>query len=149
MRTIQRDIVGAFIVSSDEKVLLGKTGAYEGLWVVPGGGIEARESKLEALQRETLEETGIDISDAEITPFDDATTGESEKNLRDTNEHVLVKMRFYDSKVYINQDSDKIAIKAEDDLQDLCWFSKEELPDLESLSPPTAEGLQKLGYLKK
>ena len=148
MRTIKRDIVGAFIFSKDGKVLLGKTGVYEGLWVVPGGGIDEGETKAQALAREVLEETGIDISGAKITPFDDVMTGQSEKNLRDINERVLVKMRFYDSKVYINQDSDKIAIKAEDDLQDLHWFSKEELQKLQ-LSPPTAERLQKLGYLKK
>lgn len=67
MRTIQRDIVGAFIFSSDNKLLLGKSikgGVYPDYWIVPGGGMEPDETKVEAVKRETLEETGIDISEA-------------------------------------------------------------------------------------
>jgi 8-oxo-dGTP diphosphatase len=58
---MQRDIVGAFIFSSDKHILLGKSrrgGAYSGRWIVPGGGIEPGESKVAAVIRETQEETG-------------------------------------------------------------------------------------------
>ena len=57
MRTIKRDIAGAFIFSNDNHVLLGKNikgGVYEDLWVVPGGGIDEGESKVEAARRELL-----------------------------------------------------------------------------------------------
>ena len=70
MRTIHRDIVGGFIFSKDNKLLLGKNrkgGVYEGSFVVPGGGIEEGETKEIALQREMKEETGIDTNNASIT----------------------------------------------------------------------------------
>src|ERR1035438_1688422 len=99
MRTITRDIVGALIISSDNKILLGKhatktSGVYCDYWVVPGGGIEEGETKLQALQREMLEDTGIDIRPFEPILIDDDTHGESEKTLKDTGERVLVKMNF-------------------------------------------------------
>src|SRR3990167_1019390 len=138
MRTIQRDIVGAFIFSQDNKALLGKTAAYEGLWVVPGGGIEEDETKLQALIRETLEETGIHIGKAKITPFEEVHAGESEKILRGTGERVLVKMNFYDFKILLAKSADEIKLKTEDDFTEATWFSKEELQKLK-LSPPTAK----------
>ena len=36
-----------------------------GWWVIPGGGVKAGESSFEAVRRELLEETGIDVSGAE------------------------------------------------------------------------------------
>ena len=70
MRTIHRDIVGGFIFSKDNKVLLGKNrqgGVYEGSYVVPGGGVDEGESQYQALRREMQEETGIDITTGKIT----------------------------------------------------------------------------------
>jgi len=147
MRTIEREIVGGFIISSDDKILLGKTGVYSGLWVVPGGGIDPGETKLEALRREMLEETGIDIRDAKIEDMKVDLIGESEKVLRDTGEKVHVKMRFHNYKISLAQPADKIEIKMTDDLSGAAWFSRAELSKLE-LSPPTISSLKKLGYLK-
>ena len=36
-----------------------------GWWEVPGGGVKAGESSLEAVRREVFEETGIDVANAE------------------------------------------------------------------------------------
>ena len=94
MRTIDRDIVGAFIFSKDDQILLGKGGVYPGKWIVPGGGIEPGETKLAALKREILEETGIDISGDKVEALKEVLEGESQKTLRDSGERVLVKMRF-------------------------------------------------------
>ncbi|MBX6334015.1 NUDIX domain-containing protein [Candidatus Saccharibacteria bacterium] len=61
MRTIKRDVVGAFIFSSDNKILLGKSrkgGVYHGTWMVPGGGIEEGETMRDAVIREIREEVG-------------------------------------------------------------------------------------------
>lgn len=146
MRTIKRDIVGGFIFSSDDKVLLGKTGVYSGLWVVPGGGIDHGETKLEALRREMFEETGIDIRGAKIEDMKVDLTGESEKILRDTGERVFVKMRFYNYRISLPQLAHKIEVQMTDDLKDGAWFSREQLPGLD-LSPPTENSLRKLGYL--
>jgi 8-oxo-dGTP diphosphatase len=146
MRTIHREIVGGFIISSDDKILLGKTGVYSGLWVVPGGGINPGETKLEALRREILEETGIDTDGMKIEDMKVDLTGESEKNLRDTGERVHVKMRFHNYLISVLLPAYKVKIKTTDDLVDATWFSRQELPKL-NLSPPTVSSLQKLGYL--
>ena len=84
MRTIKRDVVGGFIFSSDNYLLLGKSnrGTYEGMWIIPGGGIESGESQEQALIREILEETGIDISNEKIEKMDISLSGQSKKILK-------------------------------------------------------------------
>ena len=149
MRTIERNIVGGFIFSLDNKVLLGhnkKGGVYQNQLVVPGGGIEENESKLDALKREMLEETGIDISHATITEIDGASVGESEKTLRESGERALVKMNFYDFNIQLNNDSRDVELKFEDDYENAKWYSAEELDDLE-MGPATKATLQKLGFI--
>ncbi len=106
LRTIKRDIVGAFIFSSDGKLLLGKNikgGVYPDHWVIPGGGIEPNETKIDALKREIKEETGIDITTAEIEQIEGVLNGQSEKVLRETGEKVLVDMDFYNFKVTLQE----------------------------------------------
>lgn len=146
MRTIYRDIVGAFIFSADNKLLLGKAGVYVDSWSVPGGGIEEGETKPDAIKREVSEETGIDISGGEVEQLEDVMTGESEKTLRDTGEHVLVKMTFYNFTVKLPLPADKIALRTDDDFKEARWIPVSELPKL-SLSPPSVTTLKKLGYL--
>lgn len=149
MRTIERDIVGAFIFSADNKVLLGhnkKGGVYQNQLVVPGGGIERGEPRLDALKRETLEEIGIDISDATITEISGVSVGESEKTLRETGERVVVKMRFYDFQVQLNSESKETALRFEDDYAEAEWYTPEELTEAE-MGPATKATLQKLNFI--
>jgi 8-oxo-dGTP pyrophosphatase MutT (NUDIX family) len=149
MRTITRDIVGAFIFSRDGKLLMGKShkgGVYSKSWIIPGGGVEDGETKIEALRREILEETGIDIKSSEVSKIEGALRGQSEKNLRDTGERLLVNMDFYNYKVIIDKDSSDITLKADDDFVDARWFSQPELAAVQ-MSPPSVETLRKLGYL--
>jgi 8-oxo-dGTP diphosphatase len=146
MRTIQRDIAGAFIFSKDNKILLGKTNVYADLWVVPGGGIEKGETELQALRREILEEVGIDINEAKVEEIDIKVTGQGEKTLRDTGERVLVEMKFYNYKVLIPKGATDIKVAASDDLTDAKWFNMAELREI-PLSPPTKTSLEKQGYL--
>lgn len=141
LRTIHRDIVGAFIWSRDGKLVLGKTGVYDGQWVVPGGGIEEGETKLEAVKREILEETGLDISGAKIEAIEKIKTGESEKVLRDTGERVHVQMTLYDYVVTLDKKADEIPLKAEDDFTTAGWFNREQYSKM-PLSPPTIEFLK-------
>jgi mutator protein MutT len=53
----------AAIILRDREILLVKRGAEPGLgkWSVPGGSIEIGETLEEALKREVLEETGLEI----------------------------------------------------------------------------------------
>jgi 8-oxo-dGTP diphosphatase len=149
MRTVSRDIVGAFIFSNDRHLLIGKNakgGVYDNVWVAPGGGIEAGESMLEALKREMLEEVGIDISTADISPINLHLSGEAEKTLRDTGEKVWVKMKFNNFKVVIDKPAKEIPIKLEDDLGEARWCKISELSSF-TFSPSVQEILEFLGHL--
>jgi len=148
MRTIRRDIVGGFILSEDSKVLLGqsiKGGVYEGSYSVPGGGIEDGETKEQALAREMLEETGIDITAGSTTELN-SSTGAHEKTLRDTGERVFVEMTFYNYKIELPQKASEVIVKAEDDWIDPRWFSPAEIIQV-NVAVPTLKKLQEMGFI--
>ena len=149
MRTIHRDIVGAFIFSSDYKVLLGqsvKGGVYTDLWIVPGGGIEPDESHDDALLREVREETGLDISKAIIRKLAKVSFGSSEKVLQDTGERVLVEMKFYDYEVILAKPSLEVEVHGLDDFSNAAWFNAKQVADLQ-LGPATEATLSTLNFL--
>ena len=149
MRTIKRDIAGALLFSNDEYVLIGKNvtgGVYEGLWVIPGGGIDDGESKEDAMRRETLEEVGVDVHGATIEQLALVQTGTTEKTLRDTGERVMVDMTFYNFKVSINLPARDIPIKLEDDFGYAEWVPIKELAK-KSYSPSVESLLESLGLI--
>lgn len=148
MRTIYRDIVGGFIFSKDGKLLLGKNrkgGVYEGCFVVPGGGVDEGETNEAALEREMMEETGIDIRNARISLLG-ISTGEHEKTLRDTEERVLVKMAFHDYRIDLDVPAEAVQLRTEDDWAEAEWFSVGDLDDLK-LSRPTCTRLIAMGLV--
>lgn len=150
MKTIHRDIVSAVILSKDQKVLLGmkdpKELIYKDLWGIPGGGMEANETKEEALEREVLEETGIDINGYPVELLDDTNSGEAEKKLKDTGEIVYVKMKFYTYKVTItDKNASEIELQMNDDLIKGEWTAREELEAM-PLNVPTRWLFSKLNY---
>lgn len=151
MRTIQRDIAGGFIFSSEGKILLGynkKGGVYQNQLVVPGGGVDEGETKLEALHREMLEETGIDIKDAVITQVEGVSRGESEKDVPETGERVLAKMSFYDFKIQLSVPCEDIDLVFEDDYADAAWYTAEELRAREDeIGPATKATLQRISFI--
>jgi 8-oxo-dGTP pyrophosphatase MutT (NUDIX family) len=152
MRTITRDIAAALLISSDGKVLLGQSdpaaqGAYSGTWVIPGGGIEAGETPLQAMQREILEETRLDVSAYEAKLIDDTATGKSEKILKDSGERVMVEMNFFDYEVRLPVTAADSGAAPTEELVRLEWFPLKELADVD-LSPPTIELLKRQCYLK-
>lgn len=152
MREIERDIVSGLIFSKDGKLFQGmknpqKGGVYFDCWHLPGGGVDAEESKEKALKREVKEETGIDVSQYKIELVDDAGRGESKKTLP-TGEEVLCKMKFFVYKVDINdKNSNEIEVNLNDDLVKYRWTDLGELADIK-LTPPSIELFKKLGYLK-
>ncbi|MFC0877573.1 NUDIX domain-containing protein [Saccharicrinis sp. FJH2] len=58
--------VGAVIFNPDNKVLLCKSHKWNDQYVIPGGHIELGETMEQALKREILEETGLEIYDIQL-----------------------------------------------------------------------------------
>lgn len=152
MRSIERDIVSAIILSKDGKMFQGmkcldQGGVYADCWHIPGGGVEDGETKEQSLIREIKEETGIDILKYTIELVDEKGVGESMKVLRDSGERVLCKMRFFVYRVVINDMlASEIHIRLEDDLQKYEWVSLSDLKD-KKLTPPSIKLFKRLGYM--
>lgn len=150
MREIDRDIVAGVVISKDKKILMGKGrdgSVYKDCWLIPGGGVDEGETKLQTLSREIKEEAALDISAYVPELVEDAATGESEKTLRDTGERVLVHMHFFTYRIDVAELAQDIKVQAGDDLVELEWVSIEKLADYK-LSPPSENLFRKLGYIK-
>jgi ADP-ribose pyrophosphatase YjhB (NUDIX family) len=64
----KKTYVGVMVKCKD-KILLCKRnnqGSYPGMWSIPGGKLEANETTGQGARREFLEETAVDISDADL-----------------------------------------------------------------------------------
>ena len=149
MRTIKRDIVGAFLFSADGKVLLGHSkpgGTYQGMLIIPGGGIELNETLLEALKREIFEEIGLDITHCSIRQLGEITNGESKKTLKETGEEVLVEMTFHDFEVKLSENADSVHLTFDDDFGNARWYEPAELQNAPIGSNAKAV-LQRLHFL--
>ncbi len=152
MREIERTIVSAVILSKDGKMLLGrkdpsKGGVYPDCWHIPGGGVDGGETLEDALQREVLEETGIDITPCTIKLIPIIGSGISEKTLK-TGEKVMCKMEFNRFEVHIDdKNADEIELHQNDDLIEMRWFDKEELSAIH-LVPGSKEFFEQTGYIK-
>lgn len=148
LRQIERDIVGAVIVSADGKILLGKNqagGVYEGMLTVPGGGIEPGEDAAAALHREVREETGIDLTHATVEQAA-TTTGGAEKTLPDTGERVWAAMTFHNYVVRLDAPASDVTLAAGSDFAQASWFTRHELAS-QQLAPAVAQLLATCGYL--
>lgn len=63
--------VGALVYDQNNQVLMIRTQKWSGLWGIPGGKIKYGESSEEALRREILEETGLQIAEIEFVLVQD------------------------------------------------------------------------------
>lgn len=152
MKEVTRDIVSALIFSKDGKLFQGKKdpskgGVYIDCWHIPGGGIENGEDKIDALKREILEETGIDVSTYKIELVDDIGKGESEKTNPVSGEIFLCKMNFFVYRVDINDKlASEIQVSLDDDLVEYQWTDVSEVKNLH-LTPPSIELFKRLALI--
>ena len=148
MRTVAREIVGAFVVTRDNHMLLGKSrkgGVYPDLWLVPGGGLEPGETHQEGMLRELREETGLVVpSAAKITRMPEINTGESEKII--DGEQVRALMTFHDFWIDIPEDAAVLTVTASDDFGEVRWIPFDELSTI-SMGAVMRRTLQKRGVL--
>ncbi len=151
MRKINRIIVAALIFSKDGKLLMGtkdprRGGVYSDCWHLPGGGVEEGETLEQALKREVKEEVGIDISTYKPILISEKGSGVSEKTL-ENGERVLCKMEFNRFRIDIKDKlASEIKLRLGDDLVEVKWFSKKELPDVKQI-PGGKEFFQKIGLI--
>jgi nucleoside triphosphatase len=69
--------VSAIIFNPDNKILLCKSHKWNDKYVIPGGHIELGEKMEEALKREILEETGLEIYDIKLISLKESVFSET------------------------------------------------------------------------
>lgn len=151
MRTVKRNVVAILLFSRDEKIFQGLRdpahgGVWPDCWNIPGGGVDDGESKEDAIRRETLEETGVNISKYPLEMVDDVGSGITEKTLRETGERVIVDMKFTVYKVVLDKNAADVKVNFDHEFIEGKWSTIEEAKKLK-LTPPTIELFTRLGYL--
>jgi 8-oxo-dGTP diphosphatase len=132
-----RVAVGA-VVFRDGKILLVKRAKapQKGTWAIPGGSMKLGETLQAAAERETREETGLQVLAKEpIHTFDLI-----EKDGRG-------KILFHYVIVDLHADYISGGIQPADDVSDAGWFGPEEIENIHT-SASTRELLHKLAFLK-
>ena len=110
------DRPGAYAVIEDDAGLIAVIATGRG-WFLPGGGMDAGETAVDALQREVLEETGYEVSlIAEIGAAVDYVFA------ADKNTHFRLRSRFYHARL-----GPKVADGAEPDHR-LVWLARDDAP---------------------
>jgi nucleoside triphosphatase len=128
--------VGGLIVRSDGKILLVKSYKWNNYFSVPGGHIEFGERAEDAIKREILEETGLDVEVIELLMVQQAINPEGYYK-RDVHYIFLDYLcKAKNSEVHL----DNV------ELQDYLWINPEEALKL-NLEPYTRRLLEK--YLNK
>ncbi len=97
-KTYERNAVRAIILN-DNKIAMVKSDK-EGYYKFPGGGMEANESQIDTLIRETLEETGLTIIPDTIKEY--GYTCEKRKGTYDFNEIFIQNSYYYTADVTDN-----------------------------------------------
>lgn len=126
------------VIDHDGKILLQKR--PEGVWGLPGGLLELKESAEEAGRREVLEETGVEIGQLQLV---DVFSGEQYYRKLDNGDE------FYPVTIaYISKDIKNSSIKIDGkETMDAGFFPPDELP--EQTSPLVKKMIQKFSTMLK
>ena len=113
----------ALIVDDAGRLLLARRAVepFAGLWDLPGGFVEESEHPLDALRRELLEETGLEIEPGAfhgvwMDTYGAAADAESILNL------------YWEARIVSG------TMRAADDVSELRWFAPDDLPPREQLA---------------
>lgn len=136
-----RQAVRAVILDPDDRVLLVRWRFPEhDVWGTPGGGIDAGEEPYDALRRELLEETGLDLHDPSVAltgcvahrmhlfPMSSGHDGQEEH-------YYLVRAAAFEPRGRLNAEE----LRAEN-VEELRWWSVPELVRCLGDAPDAAEG---------
>ena len=69
-------VVGPLIYNEKGEILLIKNPKFKDFWTIPGGHIELNEPAVEALKREIMEETSLELKNIEPISFDEGISPE-------------------------------------------------------------------------
>jgi len=122
------------LVTVNDHVLLGKRKNYpgEGLWAIPGGFLEKRESLLHGAIRELKEETSLDVSDVALRKSLAAVKVFSHPR-RSCRGRVITHVHHFPLSGWPIHDQTWPTIEAADDLESVAWIPFDQIPAMEEL----------------
>ena len=132
------ECVGAVVTDPDGRLLLVLRGREPGagLWSIPGGKVEPGESLVEAVRREVVEETALDVAVGEYV-------GTVERPALDGDVFVI-----HDYRAAPAPGAATFAVRAGDDAADAGWFPPAEVRALPCV-PGLVEALEGWGVLPR
>lgn len=143
MKEVKSTHVGAygFIIKNDSVALIKKArGGYIGLLDIPGGGIEHLESPDEALMRELMEEAGVTVKSYElIDAVSRSFKWQIEKDLIEDLHHIGILYKVEVVEDDVKHEADNIDSNG-------CDFYKISELSIDTITPFTVMGLERLGY---
>ena len=130
------ECVGAVVTDPGGRLLLVLRGREPGagLWSIPGGKVEVGESLLEAVRREVLEETALEVEVGEYV-------GTVERPALEGDVFVI-----HDYRAAPAPGTAAAAVRAGDDAADVGWFTPAEVRALHCV-PGLVEALERWGVL--
>lgn len=130
-------ICAVALIEKDGKFLMGKklkdVGPYPNTWNLPGGGVEENESLEDAIKREVMEETGLEVTRVENVGY-----------LEDEEPNKHGEMTHYEFHIF------KVSVSGDENVTDefpeLIWVDKTKLNEV-PLARPTIEFFKQKGLL--
>lgn len=154
MISVSRDVVGGVIVSSDERLLLGRkkpgtAGVYHDMWIFPGGVVDPEtDDPLNTFYEELSAETTLDrtLLNPQLIEFDPPLQDQGEITLL-TGERIILDMTFIIYQCLLEGSYRGYKIQPGDELEQLRWISKRNLGYL-TMPKPSYIVLDRVGLLK-